>query len=67
MARTILKFGGLIPVSATGQTFPIELARQIIPQFKDCRGLMAIPKGKPFVHEEKPEAVSEARLACSQS
>jgi pimeloyl-ACP methyl ester carboxylesterase len=47
--------------------FPVELARQMIPQFKDCRGIEVIPKAKTFVHEEHPETVVRAALAFLRS
>jgi pimeloyl-ACP methyl ester carboxylesterase len=41
-------------------TFPVEMAKKMIPQFRDCRGLKVIPKAKLFVHEERPEEVMRA-------
>lgn len=38
--------------------FPIEEARQMIPQFASCRGLVSIPGCKLLPHEEKPEVVA---------
>jgi pimeloyl-ACP methyl ester carboxylesterase len=38
--------------------FPIEDARAMIPQFKNCRGLVPISGAKLLPHEERPEAVA---------
>ncbi len=42
--------------------FPVERAREMVPQFADCRGLRVIPGAKLLVHEEKAEAVAGAVL-----
>ena len=31
----------------------------MVPQFKDCRGLVVIPQTKLLPHEERPELVAE--------
>ncbi len=38
--------------------FPIARAREMIPQFRDCRGLIEIPDAKLLPHEEYPELVA---------
>jgi pimeloyl-ACP methyl ester carboxylesterase len=43
-------------------TFPIARAREMIPQLRDCRGLVAVPRARLLVHEEQPEAVAAAAL-----
>jgi haloalkane dehalogenase len=43
-------------------TFPIALARDMAPQFADCRGLVAIPGAKLLPHEERPDVVGDAAL-----
>ncbi len=43
--------------------FPIDRARAMVPQFKDCRGLVVIPQTKLLPHEERPELVAEHVLA----
>ena len=47
--------------------FPVARAEQMIPQFADCRGLKRVPGAALFVHEEKPEAVSEHALLFLRS
>jgi pimeloyl-ACP methyl ester carboxylesterase len=42
--------------------FPIEEARQMIPQFTSCRGLITLPGCKLLPHEEKPELVASHLL-----
>lgn len=42
--------------------FPVARAREMIPQFADCRGLTVVPRAKLFVHEEQPERVAHACL-----
>lgn len=42
-------------------TFPIERARAMLPQFRDCQ-LVSIPGAKLLVYEEKPQEVAEAVL-----
>jgi len=44
-------------------TFPIDLARTMVGQIPDCRGLRAVPGASLLVHEEKPDAVAEHALA----
>jgi len=43
-------------------TFPIERARDMLPQLERCRGLVAIPHARLLVHEEQPAAVADAAL-----
>lgn len=43
-------------------TFPVERARQMLPQFPDAR-LVVVPATKLLPHEEKPEQVAQAVLA----
>jgi pimeloyl-ACP methyl ester carboxylesterase len=43
-------------------TFPIERARAMVSQLRDCRGLVAVPGARLLVHEEKPDAVADAAL-----
>jgi pimeloyl-ACP methyl ester carboxylesterase len=43
--------------------FPIALAREMVRQFKTCRGLTVIPQARLFVHEEHPGAVAKECLA----
>ncbi len=43
-------------------TFPIALAREMVPQFRNCRGLVTIARTKLLPHEEKPEQVLSAVL-----
>ena len=43
-------------------TFPIERARAMVGQLRDCRGLVAIPGARLLAHEEKPDAVADAAL-----
>jgi pimeloyl-ACP methyl ester carboxylesterase len=38
--------------------FPVERAREMVSQFKECRGLKVIPKAKLFVQEEQPALVA---------
>ncbi|MBI3269886.1 MAG: alpha/beta hydrolase [Planctomycetes bacterium] len=38
--------------------FPIDRAREMIPQFASCAGLISIPGAKLFPHEEYPDVVS---------
>lgn len=42
-------------------TFPLQRARQMLPQFRDAR-LLAIPRARLAVHEEKPAEVARAVL-----
>lgn len=49
----------LLVWGADDPTFPIERARAMIPQFKSCAGLRAVPGAKLLVHEERPEAVGD--------
>jgi pimeloyl-ACP methyl ester carboxylesterase len=42
--------------------FPVALAREMAKQFADCRGLVAIPRAKLLVHEERPQQVAAAVL-----
>ncbi len=42
--------------------FPLEKAKHMVAQFRDCRGLIAVPQAKLFVHEEQPEIVAKASL-----
>jgi pimeloyl-ACP methyl ester carboxylesterase len=37
--------------------FPVALAREMIPQFKSCRGLEVVPGTRLLPHEEKPAEV----------
>ncbi len=41
-------------------TFPVARARAMASQLPECRGVVAVAGAKLLVHEEKPEAVSEA-------
>jgi pimeloyl-ACP methyl ester carboxylesterase len=43
-------------------TFPIARAREMPPQLRDCRGLVAVPRARLLVHEEQPDAVADAAL-----
>jgi haloalkane dehalogenase len=43
-------------------TFPIDRARAMTAQLRDCRGLVAVPRARLLVHEERPEAVAAAAL-----
>ena len=43
-------------------TFPIERARAMVRQLRDCRGLVAVPNARLLVHEERPDAVADAAL-----
>jgi pimeloyl-ACP methyl ester carboxylesterase len=43
-------------------TFPIERARPMTAQLRDCRGLVPIPRARLLVHEEQPDAVADAAL-----
>jgi pimeloyl-ACP methyl ester carboxylesterase len=43
-------------------TFPIARARAMAGQFRDCRGLVAVPRARLLLHEERPEAVAAAAL-----
>ena len=43
-------------------TFPIERARAMVSQLRDCRGLVAVPNARLLVHEEQPGAVADAAL-----
>jgi haloalkane dehalogenase len=43
-------------------TFPIERARAMVSQLRHCRGLVAVPRARLLVHEERPEAVADAAL-----
>ena len=43
-------------------TFPIERARAMTAQLRDCRGLVAIPRARLLAHEERPDAVAGAAL-----
>ena len=43
-------------------TFPIERARSMTAQLRDCRGLVAIPRARLLAHEERPDAVADAAL-----
>jgi pimeloyl-ACP methyl ester carboxylesterase len=43
-------------------TFPIERARPLATQLRDCRGFVAVPRAKLLVHEEQPAAVLAAAL-----
>jgi pimeloyl-ACP methyl ester carboxylesterase len=42
--------------------FPLARARSMVAQLPDCRGLIAIPGAKLFVHEEKPAEVADHLL-----
>ena len=42
--------------------FPLPEARKMVPQFRNCRGLKIIQSAKLFVHEERPDEVSQATL-----
>lgn len=44
-------------------TFPIKLARPMVGQIPDCRGIKAVGGASLLVHEEKPAAVAEHALA----
>jgi pimeloyl-ACP methyl ester carboxylesterase len=46
---------------AEDPTFPIELARQMVPQFPDAR-LVEIPGSRLLVHEEKPADVARVAI-----
>jgi len=48
---------------ADDPTFPIERARSMTAQLPDCRGLVAIPRARLLVHEERPEEVARAALS----
>lgn len=48
-------------------TFPIERARPMTAQLRDCRGLVAIPRARLLVHEERPDAVADAALPFLRS
>lgn len=43
-------------------TFPIGRARAMTAQLRDCRGLVAIPRARLLVHEERPDAVADAAV-----
>ncbi len=47
---------------ADDPTFPVALARRMVPQFPDAR-LVEIPGARLLVHEEKPAEVADAVLA----
>ncbi len=42
--------------------FPLARAKEMVPQFKDCRGVAVIPKAKLFVQEEFPDDVTRLSL-----
>ena len=46
---------------ADDPTFPIELARRMLPQLPDAR-LVEIPGARLLVHEEKPDDVARAAI-----
>jgi pimeloyl-ACP methyl ester carboxylesterase len=48
--------------SENDPTFPIGLARQMVPQFRQC-DLVAVPNARLLLHEEQPALVAEAALA----
>lgn len=43
-------------------TFPIERARPMAAQLRDCRGFVAVARAKLLVHEERPAEVLAAAL-----
>jgi pimeloyl-ACP methyl ester carboxylesterase len=43
-------------------TFPIERARAMTGQLRDCRGLVPIPRARLLVHEERPDEVANVAL-----
>jgi haloalkane dehalogenase len=47
--------------------FPLDKAREMSKQFKDCRGFVTIPNGKLLTHEEFPEQVAAATLPFLKS
>ena len=48
-------------------TFPIERARAMIAQLRDCRGLTPIPRARLLVHEERPDEVADVALPFLRS
>lgn len=48
-------------------TFPLERARAMTTQLRDCRGLVPIPRARLLVHEERPDAVADAALPFLRS
>jgi pimeloyl-ACP methyl ester carboxylesterase len=42
--------------------FPIHLARKMVPQFKNCKGLVSVPRTKLLPHEEQPDPVGRLAL-----
>jgi pimeloyl-ACP methyl ester carboxylesterase len=44
-------------------TFPVARAREMTGQLPHCAGLIAIPRARLLVHEERPEAVCSHALA----
>ncbi|HLL54827.1 MAG TPA: alpha/beta hydrolase [Myxococcaceae bacterium] len=42
--------------------FPVERARQLVPQLPTCKGFELIPHARLFAHEEQPEPVARRTL-----
>lgn len=51
-APSLLIWGEQDPV------FPVEVARGMVPQLGNCKGFIAVPQTRLFVHEEAPEVVA---------
>jgi haloalkane dehalogenase len=49
---TLLIWGEQDPV------FPVEVARRMVPQLGNCKGFVAVPQTRLFVHEEAPKVVA---------
>ena len=52
---------------AEDRIFPVDRARSMVPQLRDCRGFHAIPGARLFVHEERPAEVAAHLLAFLSS
>jgi len=52
----------LLVWGAGDKTFPVDIAKKMVSQFKSCKGLTEINNAKLLVHEERPEELCESAL-----
>jgi pimeloyl-ACP methyl ester carboxylesterase len=53
-----LDMPSLLVWGAQDETFPVDLARTMVPQLASCDGLVAVDGARLLVHQEKPDAVA---------